>query len=329
MRPSSAGGLSGDGAAGSVADEPIWPRAVGLLFITFILFVMLSLSISAGVLVAFPFLALMMVLGLRRVPAAVAAVFAVFVAVGVPARGGIWYFERGWAVVLAGWFVVLTMRWPRSRFFPRALAAVAATAALVGLALMIRPGSWAVVDWLITEGLMRSASLIAQVLILGDPEAYTTAGLNTAYELTMQLGRLFPALLGLSSLAGLAVAWWAYVRLSAGSGLGLGPLREFRFNDHLVWLFLIGLALVLFGSGEGWTSGGGNAVVFMGGLYAMRGAGVLLFLSGGLTVFGFLFLVVGMLFLSPVLISGALLVGLGDTWLDLRSKTKAIAGSKS
>ena len=81
MRPSSAGGLSGDGAAGSVADEPIWPRAVGLLFITFILFVMLSLSISAGVLVAFPFLALMMVLGLRRVPAAVAAVFAVFVAV--------------------------------------------------------------------------------------------------------------------------------------------------------------------------------------------------------------------------------------------------------
>jgi hypothetical protein len=68
----------------------------------------------------------------------------------------------------------------------------------------------------------------------------------------------------------------------------------------------------------------------MGGLYAMRGAGVLLFFSGGLTVFGFLFLVVGMLFLSPVLISGALLlVGLGDTWLDLRSKTKAIAGSKS
>ena len=308
-----------------MADERTWPRAAGLWFITLIL----SLSTSAGVLVAFPFLALTMVLGLRRLPAAVAAIFAVFVAVGAPARGGVWYFERGWAVVLAGWFVVLTMRWPRSRFFPRAFAAVAATTALVGLLLMVRPGSWAIVDWLITEGLMRSASVMAQMLIASDPEAYSVAGLNVAYEWTAQLGRLFPALLGLSSLSGLAVAWWAYVRLSSGSGLGLGPLRDFRFNDHLVWLLLIGLALLVFGAGEGWTSGGGNAVVFMGGLYAMRGAAVLLFLSGGVTGLGFLFLLVGMLFLWPVLIPGALLLGVGDTWLDLRSKAEAVAGGKS
>ena len=278
---------------------------------------------------AFPFLALTMVLGLRRLPAAVAAVFAVFVAVGVPAPGGVWYIERGWAIVLAGWFVVLTMRWPRSRFFPRAFAAVAATTALVGLLLMVRPGSWSTVNWVLTEGLMRTASFIAQALMESDPEAYSTGDLNTAYEWTAQLGRLLPALLGLSSLSGLAVAWWAYVRLSAGSRLGLGPLRDFRFNDHFVWLLLIGLALLIFGSGEGWTSGGGNAVVFMGGLYAMRGAAVLLFLSGGVTGFGVLFLVVGMLFLSPVLISGALLVGVGDTWFDLRSKAEAIAGGKS
>jgi len=298
---------------------------VGLWFITLII----SLFISAGVLVAFPFLALTMVLGLRRLPAAVAAIFAVFVAVGVPAPGGVWYMERGWAIVLAGWFVVLTMRWPRSRFFPRAFAAVAATTALVGLLLMVRPGSWSTVNWVLTEGLMRTASFIAQVLMENDPEAYSTGDLNTAYEWIAQLGRFLPALLGLSSLSGLAVAWWAYVRLSAGSRLGLGPLRDFRFNDHFVWLLLIGLALLVFGSGEGWTSGGGNAVVFMGGLYAMRGAAVLLFLSGGVTGFGVLFLVVGMLFLSPVLISGALLVGVGDTWFDLRSKAEAIAAGKS
>ena len=308
-----------------MADERTWPRAAGLWFITLIL----SWSASAGVLVAFPFLALTMVLGLRRLPSAVAAIFAVLVAVGVPARGGVWYFERGWAVVLAGSFVVLTMRWPRSRFFPRALAAVASTTALVGLLLVVRPGSWSMVDWVITEGLMRFAGVMAQMLIESDPEAYTTAGLNMAYEWTAQFGRLFPALLGLSSLSGLAVAWWAYVRLSAGSGLGLGPLRDFRFNDHLVWLLLIGLALLVFGAGEGWTSGGGNAVVFMGGLYAMRGAAVLLFLSGGVTGLGFLFLLVVTLFLWPVLIPGALLLGVGDTWLDLRSKAEAVAGGKS
>ena len=308
----------------AVADERTWPRAAGLLFLTLVF----SLFTGPGVLIAFPFLALTMVLGLRRLPAVVAAVFAMFVAVGVSGRGGLWYFERGWAIVLAGWFVVLTMRWPQSRFFPRALAAVAATTALVGLLLVIRPGSWSVVDWLLIEGLMRSARVIGQVL-MSDPEAYTTADLNTAYEWTAQFGRLFPAFLGLSSLSGLAVAWWGYVRLSAGSGLGLGPLRDFRFNDHLVWLFLIGLAMIVFGAGEGWTSGGGNAVVFMGGLYAMRGAAVLLFLSGGLTGLGFLFLIVGMLFLWPVLIPGALLVGVGDTWLDLRSKAQAVADGKS
>ncbi len=285
---------------------------------------------SAGVLVAIPFLALTMVLGLRRLPAAVAAMLAVFVAVGVPARGGVWYLERGWTVVLAGWFVVLTMRWPRSRFFPRAFGAVAATAALVGLLVMVRPGSWSMVSWLLTEGMMRSVSLIAQMSMAIDSEvSLSTAQLNTLFEWAAQQGRLFPALLGLSSLSGLAVAWWAYVRLSPGGGLGLGPLREFRFNDHLVWLLLTGLALIVLGAGEGWTSVGSNAVVFMGGLYAMRGAAVLLFLNGGVTGFGFFFLAVGMLFLAPVLIMGALVVGVGDTWLDLRSKATAIAAGKS
>ena len=285
---------------------------------------------SAAVLVAVPFLALTMVLGLRRLPAAVAAMLAVFVAVGAPARGGVWYLERGWAVVLAGWFVVLTMRWPRSRFFPRAFAAVAATAALVSLLVMVRPGSWSIVNWLITEGMMRSVSLIAQMSMALDSEvSLSTAQLNTLFEWAAQQGRLFPALLGLSSLSGLAVAWWAYVRLSTGSGLGLGPLREFRFNDHLVWLLLTGLALMVFGAGEGWTSAGSNAVVFMGGLYAVRGAAVLLFLNGGVTGFGFFLLAVAMLFLAPVLIMGALVVGVGDTWLDLRSRATAIAAGKS
>ena len=281
-------------------------------------------------LIAFPFLALTTVFGLRRLSAAVAATFALFVAVGVPARGGLWYLERGWALVLAGCFVVLTMRWPRSRFFPRAFAAVTATSALVGLLLMVRPGSWSMVDWLITESLMRSVSVVIQMFMAIDSELpLSTTQLNSFFDLAAQQGRYFPALLGLSSLSGLAVAWWAYVRLSSGNGQGLGPLREFRFNDHLMWLFLTGLALIVLGAGEGWTSAGSNAVVFMGGLYALRGAAVLLFINGGVTGLGILFLAIGMLLLPPVLILGALVVGVGDTWLDLRSKAVAIAGDES
>jgi hypothetical protein len=94
-----------------------------------------------------------------------------------------------------------------------------------------------------------------------------------------------------------------------------------------VWLFLTGLALVVLGAGEGWTSAGSNAVVFMGGLYALRGVAVLLFINGGVTGLGILFVVIGMLLLPPVLLLGALIVGVGDTWLDLRSK--AIAKDES
>ena len=269
-----------------------------------------------------------MVFGLRRLPAAAAAMFALLLAVGIPVRGGLWYLERGWALLLAGCFVVLTMRWPRSRFFPRALAAVSGTAVLVGLLLMVRPGSWSMIDWLVTERVMRTYSLITQTLMTIDSEASLSTE-QSIFDLAAMQGRYFPALLGLSSLSALAVAWWAYVRLSAGSSLGLGPLREFRFNDHFMWLFLTGLALIVLGAGEAWTLAGSNAVVFMGGLYALRGAAVLLFINGAVTGFGILFLVVGMLFLSPVLIMGALVVGVGDTWLDLRSKAVAIAGDES
>ncbi len=311
--------------SGAMSDERTWPTAVGLLFLT----LFLSVS-SAGVLVAFPFLALTVVFGLRRLPAALAAMLAVIVTMGVPARGGVWYLERGWAVMLAGWFVALTLQWPRSRFFPRAFGAVAGTAVLVGLLFMVRPGSWSLVSWLVVDGMMRGVSAIGQVLMAVDSEVViSTAFLNTLFETEALRGRVFPALLGLSSLSGLAVAWWAYVRLSAGSGLGLGPLRDFRFNDHLVWLLLTGLGLVVFGGGEGWTIAGSNAVLFMGALYALRGAAVLLFLNGGLTTLGFLFLAVGMLLLWPVLIPGVLVVGVGDTWLDLRSKAEAIARGKS
>ena len=248
--------------------------------------------------------------------------------------GGIWYLERGWTVLLAGCFIVVTSRWPQSRFFPRALASVAATSALAGLMMVVQPGSWSIASWLITERMMRSVSIVAQWFGTVNPETpLSVTDLNWAFEAAALQGRLFPALLGLSSLSGLGVAWWAYVRLATGVGLGLAPLREFRFNDHLVWVLLAGLALILLGIGEGWTNVGSNAVVFMGGLYALRGAAVLLFLNGGVTGVGVLFLTVGILLLGRVLmmgvLMGALVIGVGDTWLDLRAKAAAIAGGKS
>jgi hypothetical protein len=67
----------------------------------------------------------------------------------------------------------------------------------------------------------------------------------------------------------------------------------------------------------------------MGGLYAVRGAAVVAFLSGGLSFVNGLFLAVAMLFVSPLVIGGALIIGLGDTWLDVRTQAEKAAGSQS
>ena len=302
--------------------ERTWLRAAALLVLALGLAV-----VSASVLVAVPFLVFATFLGARRFPTVLAAVLAVMVTLGASARGGVWYLERGWTVILAGWFVVLTMQWSESRFFPRALGAVFGTFGLVAVLLALQPGSWSKVDWFVTDGIMQSVSLAMNLVAAWRPETnIPTTMVNTAFETAAQQGRLFPALLGLSSLAGLGVAWWGYIRLSTGSDQGLGPLKDFRFNDHCVWLLLIGMTLIVLGLGDAWTRAGTNTVVFMGGLYAIRGAAVVLFFNGGISLFGVLAMALGMLLLAPVLIMGALIIGVGDTWLDLRAKAEA-AGS--
>ena len=131
-----------------------WLRPLGLFVMT------LALSVSsAGILVAIPFLTLAMVFGLRSFNAVVAAVLAALVSFGSVAGGGTWYLERGWTMVLAGWFVVVTMRWPTAHFFPRALGAVLATALVVPVLLVFQPGSWSTIDWIVSEGVMRSVSV--------------------------------------------------------------------------------------------------------------------------------------------------------------------------
>lgn len=306
--------------------ERTWLRPLGLLVMT------LALSVSsAGILIAIPFLALAMMFGLRSFGVVAAAALAGLVSIGTVERGGTWYLERGWTVVLAGWFVVATMRWPNASFFPRALGAVLATFLLITMLLAFQPGSWTTVDWLITEGVLRSVSLALEVFREFNPEGALPAVVVSAmFETATQQGRVFPALLGLSSLTGLAVAWWGYVRLTSGSDQSLAPLRDFRFSNDLVWLLVIGLVLIVFSLGEGWNRAGTNTVVFMGGLYALRGIAILLFFSGGITLsWGFLLLLSGMLLIPPVLLMGALVIGVGDTWLDLRARAGAISDTKT
>lgn len=310
---------SGDGPSRSSGG---WKRVFALFLVT------LALSVvQPSVLVGIPLLLLVAALPVRRTGAYVAAAVAAFLAMGGGAREGLWYAERGWAILLGGWFVALTLRWPTTRFTTRGLGAVSGAAAGAALVLSGTPGGWSALDWRVGERMRGgiATALEAVRAVQGESEAFSPALVAAVYRTAEVQAQVFPAMLGLASLAALGVAWWIYVRLGFGSDRGLGPLGEFRFNDHLVWLFIGGLVLLVAG-GEGAPGrAGSNAVVFMGALYALRGAAVVVFLGGGVTALGAMLLALGLLFVAPVILAGALVIGLGDTWLDIRRRIREAA----
>ncbi|MCJ7630367.1 MAG: YybS family protein, partial [Longimicrobiales bacterium] len=216
--------------------------------------------------------------------------------------------------------LALSLRWPGVRFLPRGLGAV--VGAFLGTALLfwVRPGDWAVVDWAVRSRMEAAFAALLQVIRdnLG-PEGIPE-GLEAQAMWTIALLRLiFPAFLGLASLSALGFAWWLHKRLGRNPEEGIGPLREFRFNDQLIWVLILGILALLASSGV-LERIGANAVVFMGALYALRGAAVVLFLTGGISFFGGVLLLVGFLFVAHFVILGAVFFGLGDTWFDLRAR---------
>jgi hypothetical protein len=299
-----------------------WVRAVALMLAAGALSVL-----NPVILISVPFA----LLALFTVPPRVVPVFAGGVATalafgGVPGSG-LWYLERGWALILGGWFLAITLRWPKGSLTSRALGAVAGSFVAMALLFWTRPGEWAVVQWAVSSR-MESGMALAIQAMKGQfgPEVVTPSFEARALDAMAFQGTIFPALLGLASLAALGAAWWLNLRLRRVREEGIGPLGGFRFNDQLVWVLILGLGFLVGASGVP-DDVGVNAVVFMGALYALRGAGVVLFLTGGPTFFGAVLLLLGVVFVAPLVLAAAFVIGLGDTWLDLRTRSGAETSS--
>ena len=232
---------------------------------------------------------------------------------------------RTWALLLGAFFLAVTMtrRWG---VFPRALTALAATLA-AAVAWLLVTGQGESVDALLRQHFHTVSTMAVGDLAARAPESGFLRDLSAATDrMAVLQWTLFPAILALQSLAALALASWWFARLRgvADTTLGLRPLRQFRFNDQLVWLVVAGLALLLVPAGELATRIGWNVLLFMGSLYALRGAGVFVFLAGGApSWFAIVFGALALLFLYPVVLTAAVLVGLGDTWLDVRGRAAA------
>lgn len=225
---------------------------------------------------------------------------------------------RASGVLLTGAFVV-ALSLPLRSLIGRGLFAVAlATAALAGWAKILGV-SWMAIQGAVQEELV---AVYQQVARLGAAGAPTEAGLAEQFATSAgAVAALFPAALAIGGLAGIGLAWAWHRRIAARP---LGPpgrrLAEFRFSDHLVWGWIIGLGLRVFATTEPWPTLGANLLLLWTGLYAVRGlavvrAGVVRLPAAVAAV-----VVLVALFFLPFVVGGLTLLGLADTWLDFRRR---------
>ncbi|MGE0159361.1 MAG: DUF2232 domain-containing protein [Gemmatimonadales bacterium] len=298
-----------------------WPRAAALLG------VVLATSTSVvqpGVLIAVPLLVLLIAHGPRRV-GPIAGVVLAGVVVAIGSRDGLWYAERAWAVLIGGGFLALSMALPAWSLSARAIGAVAGATGIAAAILSVRTDAWAALDSAITVGVRASSDQALLTLQALGGESASPQVRDAMERLAATQAAVFPAMIAIASMAALGVAWWIRTRLVGEGDQGLAPLRDFRFNDHLVWLLIGGLLLLFVQWGDAFARLGSNAIVFMAALYMLRGAAVFVFLSGGLSMLGYALMLVGLLVAAPVFMSMAVLIGVGDTWLDLRSRVRGLS----
>jgi hypothetical protein len=267
-------------------------------------------------------------------------------ALAQPAVPGSFYnLVRGWSLLLAGAFGLVCLFSAQRPLFPRALATL--TLALGLVLVMSARGPLTPTrarEAVQAEFARRNAESMAtfRSFVQKNPEVVEkmpqVASLPDEFEKQLNLVAetgtgLFPALLLLESLMALALAWATYHRLSRTRlGVPLGHLKDFRFNDQLVWGLIAGLAIVFVPALDFLGGTGRNLLVFFGALYAIRGFGVLSwFLAPGALAVTLLvgFAMLWWPVLNAVAVLGFMLLalaafglGLGDTWADWRRRAR-------
>jgi len=243
---------------------------------------------------------------------------------------------RGWAVLLAASFGLVSLWSEGLPFFVRALTAVGVATAVGFMIALSSPSGIARFQHAAESEFNRRASAyIEKIETARDTPEWRELAAKAPWldavqdenatiirELPERSAGLLPALLALESLAALALGWAIYQRLSSVKiGPPLSPLTEFRFNDQLVWGVAVGATLCLLPTFADGRNAGFNLLTFFGVLYLLRGLGVMAWIAHGR------YLVLGILSLIPpfgmMLGVLALALGLGDTWLDLRRRAKA------
>ena len=327
-----------DDAVTQVAPRRTWRRlawaTAAFVFLPYVPHLRVTLPIDRTVLLLVPALAVCALLGWRNGGRAGHAVVwaALAVWVAAPGEGSYDWMARGWALLLGAVFGVVSLLNPAQYFFSRALASVAVAMVLAFTLASGGNGTSRVAGVMETELDRRNAEWIARMerertsgaknLPTSSPQFQAMAQETSAQLLAIPkyTGKLMPALLALESLAALALAWAISQRTGTAIGPQLGRLKEFRFNDQLVWGVAVALTILLLPRFSEVRSAGLNLLLFFGGLYVLRGLGVLAWMTKGRAMT--LVLIATGVFAWPLLAAMAFALGLGDTWLDWRNRPK-------
>ena len=296
-----------------------WLRA-GVLCIL----VLLTSTARPSVLVAVPFLLLVGTNTLRGYAILGATLIAIIIVVVGP-YDGMWYLERGWALLLGGCFVGLSIVRPKMKISDRALEAVFGALVLAAILMTLMSGAWNIVDWVISDRVRATVAQVIALLLSWGSEGLAPALITALYQTAEAQILIFPALTALASMSALLLSWWLFIFFSGRSEEALGSVKDFRFNDHLIWMLVVGLFLLFTRWSEPLQRLGSNAVVFIGALCAVRGAAVIVFITGGFSVLGYAMTLLGLVIVPPIVLGGAVLIGIADIYLDFRKRSEQLA----
>ncbi|HIC63899.1 MAG TPA: DUF2232 domain-containing protein, partial [Gemmatimonadetes bacterium] len=163
------------------------------------------------------------------------------------------------------------------------------------------------------------------LLLSWGSEGLAPALITALYQTAEAQILIFPALTALASMSALLLSWWLFIFFSGRSEEALGSVKDFRFNDHLIWMLVVGLFLLFTRWSEPLQRLGSNAVVFIGALCAVRGAAVIVFITGGFSVLGYAMTLFGLVIVPPIVLGGAVLIGIADIYLDFRKRSEQLA----
>jgi hypothetical protein len=135
------------------------------------------------------------------------------------------------------------------------------------------------------------------------------------------LSGVLPAVLTLTILPALAIAWSWYRRL-AGSPIGAPAQRfaEFRFSDQLIWGVVLGAVALVAPLTEPFDTIASNLAVLFFALYLARGAAVMWSRVERLPAPLLVLLAMLAMVFMPVMLGAAFALGLADTWVDFRRR---------